>query len=140
MAGTSPTPNERHNASPWSSSDDTQLINARQKGLNWQPIASKYFPTKTPNACRKRYERLMDKRNSADSWDGVKIEQLARAYIEVREEMWEVLAKLVGEKWQDVEKKVRPDRLDRLPAWSCDVRDANPHAQTSIPTEVCTCA
>lgn len=82
-------------------------MHARQKGLNWQPIASKYFPNKTPNACRKRHERLMEKRNSADNWNGVKIEQLARAYVEVREEMWEVLAKSVGEKWQDVEKKVR---------------------------------
>ena len=77
----------------------------------------------------------MEKRNSADSWDGVKIEQLAKAYVEVREEMWEVLAKLVDEKWQDVEKKVRPVDLISLPARSCDVRKGSPHAQTSIPTE-----
>lgn len=106
MAGTSPTLAERHTSSPWNTSDDNQLMHARQKGLNWQPIASTYFPNKTANACRKRHERLMDKRKSADTWDGEKIEQLAKAYFEVREEMWGMLAKRVGEKWQDVERKV----------------------------------
>lgn len=110
MAGSSPASAERHSSSPWTTSDDNQLMQARQKGLNWQPIASKYFPTKTANACRKRHERLMEKRNSADTWDGGKIEQLAKAYTEVREEMWGLLAKRVDEKWQDVERKVRRRR------------------------------
>ena len=107
MAGSSPSSAERHSSSPWNTADDNQLMNARQKGLNWQPIANTYFPTKTANACRKRHERLMEKRNSADTWDGGKIEQLAKAYTDVREEMWTLLAKRVDEKWQDVEKKVR---------------------------------
>lgn len=111
MAGTSPTSAERHSSSPWNTSDDNQLMHARQKGLNWQPIATTYFPTKTANACRKRHERLMEKRNSADTWDGGKIEQLAKAYTEVREEMWSLLAKRVDEKWQDVERKVPPKSL-----------------------------
>ena len=81
-------------------------MSARQKGLNWQPIASQYFPDKTPNACRKRHERLMEKRNIADNWDGVKIETLAKAYVDVREQMWRLLADRIGEKWQNVEAKV----------------------------------
>ena len=81
-------------------------MRARHQGLNWQPIASQYFPDKTANACRKRHERLMEKRNSADNWDGVKIEELAKGYVEVREQMWKLLADRIGEKWQNVEAKV----------------------------------
>lgn len=81
-------------------------MEARQQGMNWQPIATKHFPDKTANACRKRHERLMEKRNSADSWDGVKMESLAKAYLDVREQMWQILADRVGEKWQTVEAKV----------------------------------
>src|ERR1700679_2374455 len=50
----------------WSTKDDETLMTARASGLNWQPIASKYFPSKTANACRKRHERLMEHRNNED--------------------------------------------------------------------------
>lgn len=83
---------------------------ARQQGLNWAPIANKFFPTKTPNACRKRHERLMDKRNSNGSWEGVKVEALAKAYLDVREEMWKILAARVNENWKTVEQKVSQSR------------------------------
>ena len=49
-------------SAPWSQEDDLQLTKARSEGLNWGPITSRYFPMKTPNACRKRHERLMEKR------------------------------------------------------------------------------
>lgn len=88
-------------------------MQARQRGLNWQPIASQFFPDKTANACRKRHERLMDKRNSADNWDGVKVETLAKAYVDVREQMWKILADRIGEKWQNVEAKVCHPTCDR---------------------------
>ena len=81
-------------------------MRARQQGLNWQPIASQYFPDKTANACRKRHERLMEKRNNADNWDGVKMDRLSKAYLDLREQMWKILADRVGEKWQNVEAKV----------------------------------
>lgn len=98
---------DRHSSSSWPSENDEILMHARQQGLNWQPIAFKYFPDKTPNACRKRHERLMEKRNSAGSWDSAKIETLAKAYNDVREQMWRVLADRIGsEKWQTVEAKV----------------------------------
>ena len=79
---------------------------ARAKGLSWNPIATKHFPTKTANACRKRHERLMERRNAED-WDGVKLDMLAREYMAVRREMWSVLADRVGEKWEIIESKVR---------------------------------
>lgn len=89
----------------WRPEDDERLMRLRTQGLNWQPIADN-FPPKTANACRKRHERLMEKRNAASWDDGVKIEELARAYLQVREQMWKVLADELNEKWQTVESKV----------------------------------
>lgn len=48
----------------------------------------------------------MEIRKNADDLDGVTIEKLAKAYVDVREEMWRLLADRVGEKWQTVEAKV----------------------------------
>lgn len=93
-------------SSSWPPEHDELLIWARREGLGWQSIALKHFPDKTANACRKRYERLMEKRASAANWDGVEVETLARAYFEVRKEMWTLLADRVGEVWQNVEAKV----------------------------------
>lgn len=80
-------------------------MEARKAGLSWKPIAAKYFPYKTHNACRKRHERLMEQQNARDL-DGVKLEVLAREYMNVRREMWSILAERVGEKWATVEAKV----------------------------------
>lgn len=99
--------------SNWPAEDDETLISARAAGMNWQPIAAKYFPTKTANACRKRHERLMDRRNAQD-WDGIKLETLAQAYMEMRQELWQPLADRIGEKWGLVEAKVSLDHLFRF--------------------------
>lgn len=45
-------------------------------------------------------------RMNAEQWDGVKLDVLAQAYMEVRRDMWSLLAARVGEKWQLVETKV----------------------------------
>ena len=97
--------NTERPSTAWSPEDDALLIESRAKGMNWQPIATGHFPSKTPNACRKRHERLMEKRN-AENWDGMKLEDLAKAYVECREMMWKILGEKVGEKWQHVESKV----------------------------------
>jgi uncharacterized protein YyaL (SSP411 family) len=78
---------------------------ARAQGMNWAPIQQAYFPSKTPNACRKRHERLMDKR-SADDWDGLKLGNLAKTYMAMRKEIWSGLAAQTAEKWNVVEQKV----------------------------------
>ena len=98
------TPATERSSTAWSQDDDTRLMQYRAQGMNWGPIATN-FPSKTANACRKRHERLMEKK-SAESWDGIKIEDLARAYLENRETMWRILADAMGEKWQTVEMKV----------------------------------
>jgi hypothetical protein len=95
-------------SSSWTPEDDKTLIRARAQGLNWNQIAPRHFPSKTANACRKRHERLMERQN-AEQWDGVKLNDLAQAYMEVRREMWSILASKVGEKWTVVETKVRLD-------------------------------
>lgn len=95
----------QRNAAIWTSSDDEILLQARASGLNWQPIANKHFPNKTANACRKRHERLIERRHVED-WDTHKLELLAQEYLVIRKEMWEMLAERVGERWQVVEAKV----------------------------------
>jgi hypothetical protein len=50
-------------------------------------------------------------RQNAEQWDGLKLDMLAVAYMELRREMWSILAARVGEKWQLVEQKVLPDSV-----------------------------
>ncbi len=97
---------DRHSSQSWLPENDELLMRARQQGMNWQPIASKYFPDKTANACRKRHERLMEKRNQL-ALEPVKMDTVAKAYNDVREQVWRPLADRVGENWQTVEAKVR---------------------------------
>lgn len=99
---------DRHSSSSWPPESDELLMQARRQGLNWQPIATKYFPDKTANACRKRHERLMEKkRNQKEELESAKTEAVAKAYNDVREQMWKPVADRVGERWQVVEAKVR---------------------------------
>lgn len=105
--------NTQRNAAIWTTSDDEILLRARASGLNWQPIASKHFPNKTANACRKRHERLIERRH-VDDWDNRKLELLAQEYLACRKEMWEVLAARLGERWNVVEAKVTLSFMSRL--------------------------
>jgi Myb-like DNA-binding domain len=95
----------RASSGAWAPADDQTLMQARASGLNWAPIQAQYFPSKTPNACRKRHERLMDRRNT-DDWEQTKLENLAKEYMSMRREIWAPLASRTGEKWTTVESKV----------------------------------
>lgn len=95
----------RPSSGAWSQQDDQQLLTARMQGLNWNQIKEQYFPLKTPNACRKRHERLMERRGS-DDWDARKMQILAKEYMSMRKEIWSGLAARTGEKWNVVEAKV----------------------------------
>lgn len=95
----------RPSSGAWNPTDDQTLMAARAQGMNWAPIQQNYFPSKTPNACRKRHERLMERRN-ADDWDGLKLENMAKNYMAMRREIWSPLAAQTGEKWNVVEAKV----------------------------------
>lgn len=50
----------------WSTKDDEILIQLRAQGVSWNQMASEHFPSKTGNACRKRHERLMERRNAKE--------------------------------------------------------------------------
>ncbi|QDS72153.1 hypothetical protein FKW77_004405 [Venturia effusa] len=101
--------------STWSADEDQTLLDARASGMNWKPIAQTHFPTKTPNACRKRHERLIERRN-AENWGGIKAETLARQYMLFRAEIWKPLADSLGEKWQVIEAKCMEKGLKNLQA------------------------
>ena len=74
--------------------------------MNWDAIAKQYFPPSvSSNACRKRHERVMEKRNAED-WDDFRLERLAIEYTKSKKEMWSLLAVPLGERWQNVEAKV----------------------------------
>ena len=96
----------RASSGAWNPSDDQTLLQARAQGQNWAQIQQNFFPNKTPNACRKRHERLME-RKGADDWDTRKMERMAREYMSLRKEIWAPLAQRTGEKWSVVEQKVR---------------------------------
>jgi hypothetical protein len=89
----------------WKPTEDQTLMAARSQGMNWAPIQQSYFPNKSPNACRKRHERLMERR-SAEDWDDIKLENLAKSYMGMRREIWQGLAAQTGDKWNVVEQKV----------------------------------
>lgn len=92
-------------SSPWSPEEDQLLLLARSKSIRWERVHSEYFPNKTPNACRKRYERLMSKRKAND-WDPQRIEAVAIQYRDRKEEMWRMISDPLGERWDHVEKMV----------------------------------
>lgn len=95
----------RASSGAWNATDDQTLLGARAAGQNWAQIQQNYFPSKTPNACRKRHERLME-RKGADDWDNRKLEIMAKEYMALRKEIWAPLAQRTGEKWNVVEQKV----------------------------------
>ncbi|UKZ90436.1 uncharacterized protein TrAFT101_005455 [Trichoderma asperellum] len=103
----------RPSSGAWSQQDDQQLLTARMQGLNWNQIKEQYFPSKTPNACRKRHERLMERRGS-DDWDARKMQILAKEYMSMRKEIWSGLAARTGEKWNVVEAKCMSNGLKNL--------------------------
>ncbi|KAE8445720.1 hypothetical protein EG329_012899 [Mollisiaceae sp. DMI_Dod_QoI] len=114
----------RPSSGAWNPQDDQTLMAARAQGMNWAPIQQAYFPSKTPNACRKRHERLMERR-SADDWDGMKLENMAKHYMAMRREIWTPLAAQTGEKWSVVEQKCMSQGLKNLQtsARSCARRE-----------------
>ena len=48
----------------------------------------------------------MDKSRINEDWESTKLEEMAAAYVELRQQIWEVLAKEIGENWKVVETKV----------------------------------
>ncbi|KAI9824486.1 MAG: hypothetical protein M1826_007349 [Phylliscum demangeonii] len=100
-------------SSAWSADDDRRLKSERARNRGWNLIQRNYFPHKTPNACRKRHERLMERENEED-WDHEKFEQLAHHYVNLRKEIWSPLATRVGENWKTVESRCMEKGLKNI--------------------------
>ncbi len=86
----------------------------RRRSQGWGQIQQRWFPTKSPNACRKRHERLMS-RKAADEWEGEKFEMLAHTYWTFRRQMWDSVANQIGAPWEVVEQTVRMSRHELGP-------------------------
>lgn len=99
-----------YSSGPWQDEEDNILLNARSRGHGWKQIQKEYFPSKSSNACRKRYERLIAKKRGS-SWDEAKFEKLGILYKQLREQIWMPLAEVMDESWEDVEKAVSPFRI-----------------------------
>ena len=130
----------QHTSSLWRDGQDETLLKARAKGLGWQEIAAQCFPHKTANACRKRHERLMERRNQ-DEWDHARLEELGAAYMACRKEMWSVLADRLEDRWTNVEAKVRTTLMigmSRLGSHADMLFDAVPREGVQDPAEICT--
>ncbi|KAK3985874.1 hypothetical protein QBC44DRAFT_249490 [Cladorrhinum sp. PSN332] len=90
------------NHGSWSPADDKTLMLARSRGQGWGDIRQKHFPTRTPNACRKRWERLMEHRGTVEK-DAHRMQRITDEYLEMRKAIWSPLAERMGESWQWVE-------------------------------------
>ncbi|EEH42872.2 uncharacterized protein PADG_07692 [Paracoccidioides brasiliensis Pb18] len=88
---------------PWSPHDDKVLMSARALGHGWSQIQKENFHSKSPNACRKRHERLVAKRRGSE-WEDERVEKVTRHYHQMRRDIWRPLAEAAGENWEDVEK------------------------------------
>lgn len=122
VGGSLPT-QHRASSGAWNAQDDSMLLQLRAMGKNWNQIQREAFPGKTGNACRKRHERLMERRGQND-FDTRKLERLCKEYMNMRKEIWQGLAAKCGEKWNVVEAQVCipyntiPFQLPRLPTMS----------------------
>ena len=91
-----------YNHGTWTPGDDRTLIAARARGQNWAELQRTHFPSKTANACRKRYERLVERRGIYD-YSARRLEGVASEYMAMRRDIWSGLAERVGMKWEVVE-------------------------------------
>ena len=101
----------RASSGAWMIQDDNTLLAARASGQNWSQIQAQYFPNKTGNACRKRHERLTERREADSPENRGKAERVCKEYMAMRREIWASLAARTGEKWNVVEKLVGVSQL-----------------------------
>ncbi|KAG6289936.1 hypothetical protein E4U09_004692 [Claviceps aff. purpurea] len=94
----------RISSGAWKLQDDNRLVAARMQGLSWKQIQDAHFPQKSANACRKRHERIVERKSAEE--DTRKFQRLATEYMGMRKKIWSELAARTGEKWTVVEAKV----------------------------------
>ncbi|KAH8900698.1 hypothetical protein GQ53DRAFT_835635 [Thozetella sp. PMI_491] len=82
----------------WGVQHDTLLLAARDSGQSWSEIQAEYFPGITSNACRKRHERLMERKGTNDGG--------------MRELEPAIMDKAAAERQRELELKIRKDAED----------------------------
>lgn len=105
-------------SAPWTAEMDELLID-NHKRMKWDQIAEKLFNnSKTGNACRKRFARVLAERKEPARWDQHRVHKVVSAYNQrgIREKTWKCLADATGEKWEDVERLVSR-ALSVVPPW-----------------------
>ncbi|KAK4141331.1 uncharacterized protein C8A04DRAFT_14168 [Dichotomopilus funicola] len=112
VGGSLPT-QHRASSGAWNQEEDRTLLTLRAMGKNWNQIQREAFPGKTGNACRKRHERLMERRGQND-FDNRKLERLCKEYMSMRKEIWQPLASRCGEKWNVVEMQCMSNGLKNI--------------------------
>jgi len=95
--------------------DDAILWNKRAKGLTWAKICTDHFPSKSPNACRKRHERLRIN-PPFDEFKSAGFSEACRAYVESREQIWKTLCRKfdLGGDWNVIEKDIMNSGLQTI--------------------------
>ncbi|PHH54697.1 hypothetical protein CFIMG_003413RAa [Ceratocystis fimbriata CBS 114723] len=97
-------PRRRGKGVKWSAAEDSLLEELRRRRGRWCEIAKK-FKGKSANACRKRYERIQQRKAMSEKNDALDKTRVAVAYWEAREEMWKVLeSRMPGMKWDKLER------------------------------------
>ncbi|KAL2260901.1 hypothetical protein VTK26DRAFT_4954 [Humicola hyalothermophila] len=91
-----------YNHGTWTAEDDQTLLAARSRGMQWADLQRAHFPGKTANACRKRHERLVERRGITD-YSARRLEAVASEYMAMRRDVWSGLAERVGMRWEVVE-------------------------------------
>ncbi|KAL5601243.1 uncharacterized protein BROUX77_005492 [Berkeleyomyces rouxiae] len=97
-------PKRRGKGVKWSSAEDLLLEELRRRRGRWSEV-SKKFKGKSANACRKRYERIQQRKVASERNAALDKTHVAVAYWEVREEMWKILeSRMPGVKWEKLER------------------------------------
>lgn len=89
-------------SSSWPDHDDKLLMEMRAKSHPWNEIAEAFGRTeegaliKSPNACRKRYERLSQYESFQKVLERYSEEEIATVYMDIKVAMWKMLADKLG--------------------------------------------
>lgn len=70
-------------------------------------------------------------RRGADDWDNRKMEQIAKAYMSLRKEIWAPLAQRTGEKWNVIEQKVTDSTTRSTRYENANMKSPQVHVQRS---------
>ncbi|KAK3495373.1 uncharacterized protein B0T23DRAFT_441198 [Neurospora hispaniola] len=111
---TPPSPSLHNPTTSWTPREDALLLSSRASQLPWSELQRLHFPGKTANACRKRHERLIEKRQAEEEVDEDRLARIAGEYVKMRGELWQGLAERIGMDVKEVEERCLGMGVGRL--------------------------